>query len=69
MSNVVPHLERGVLIGVGAAFDFHAGTVVRSPGVNAQHRVGVVTPAFKRAPPVMEKISLVGAKISNMRHG
>jgi N-acetylglucosaminyldiphosphoundecaprenol N-acetyl-beta-D-mannosaminyltransferase len=31
MSLAAPLLDRGVLFGVGAAFDFHAGTVKRAP--------------------------------------
>jgi N-acetylglucosaminyldiphosphoundecaprenol N-acetyl-beta-D-mannosaminyltransferase len=33
MARMRPHLEAPVLIGVGAAFDFHAGLVPQAPGI------------------------------------
>jgi N-acetylglucosaminyldiphosphoundecaprenol N-acetyl-beta-D-mannosaminyltransferase len=44
-------LDAPVLVGVGAAFDFHAGMVTQAPRLDAVGRARMGLPALARAPP------------------
>ncbi len=49
MAQMRPRLERPLLIGVGAAFDFHAGLVPQAPELAPGGRPRVGLPARARA--------------------
>ena len=44
MARMRPRLSAPLLVGVGAAFDFHAGLVPQAPRVDAAQRPGVGVP-------------------------
>ena len=49
MARMRPRLDAPVLIGVGAAFDFHAGLVPQAPAADAALRPRVAVPASRRS--------------------
>ncbi len=49
MARMRPRLKAPVLIGVGAAFDFHAGLVPQAPAADAALRPRVAVPASRRS--------------------
>ena len=49
MAQMRPRLDAPVLIGVGAAFDFHAGLVPQAPDLDSGVGAGVGLPAGPRA--------------------
>ncbi len=57
MQRMRPRLEAPVLVGVGAAFDFHAGLVPAGARLDAALRAGVALPPRPRAAPALAALS------------
>ena len=56
MAAMRDRLDAPVLVGVGAAFDFHAGLVPQAPELDAVARPGVGLPPLPRAAPPLEAL-------------
>ena len=56
MAMMRPRLQAPLLVGVGAAFDFHAGLVSAGAGVDAAQRPRVGLPAVAGAPPAVASL-------------
>ena len=56
MHRMRPRLRAPLLVGVGAAFDFHAGLVPQAPALDAAQRPGVDLPARARAAPAVASL-------------
>ena len=80
---MVEHLGKinaTALIGVGAAFDFHAGTKPRAPRLDAARGAGMAVPAADRTAPACSPLpdrqfafrrsrAATGHRVENLRSG